>query len=51
LGWPDPATGWRTVLAGVNSFSDLEIPLLTAVEHLIDFVTAAGEDHDDSVPS
>ena len=39
LGWPDPATGWRTVLAAVNSFTDLEVPLLTAVEQLIDFVT------------
>ena len=39
LGWPDPQAGWRTVLAGVNSFTDLEVPLLTAVEQLIDFVT------------
>jgi hypothetical protein len=51
LGWPDPATGWRAVLAGVNAFTDLEVPLLTAVEQLIDFVTAAGEDHDDPVLS
>jgi hypothetical protein len=43
LGWPDPATGWRTVLAAVNSYSDLEVPLLTAVEKLIDFVTAAAD--------
>ena len=47
LGWPDPATGWRTVLAAVNSFTDLEVPLLTAVEQLIDFVTAASDDSDD----
>jgi hypothetical protein len=39
LGWPDPQTGWRTVLAAVNSFADLEVPLLSAVEQLIDFVT------------
>ncbi len=43
LGWPDPVTGWRTVLAAVNSFTDLEVPLLTAVEQLIDFVTAAAD--------
>ena len=39
LGWSDPQTGWRTVLAAVDSFTDLEVPLLTAVEQLIDFVT------------
>ncbi|HEX4431580.1 MAG TPA: DUF3097 domain-containing protein [Frankiaceae bacterium] len=53
LDWPDPATGWRTVLAGVNSFTDLEVPLLTAVERLIDFVTAIPDDSDsapDSAP-
>lgn len=39
LGWPDPQAGWRTVLAAVNSYADLEVPLLSAVERLIDFVT------------
>ena len=43
LGWPDPQTGWRKVLAAVNSFADLEVPLLTAVEKLIDFVTEPSE--------
>ena len=43
LGWADPATGWRTVLASVNSYNDLEVPLLTAVERLIDFVTEPSE--------
>ncbi len=39
LGWRNPQDAWRLVLAGVNSFADLETPLLTAVEQLIDFVT------------
>lgn len=43
LGWPDPQAAWRSVLAGVNSFADLEVPLLTAVEQLIDFVTEPSE--------
>jgi hypothetical protein len=30
---------WRRVLAGVDSFADVEVPLLRAVEELIDFVT------------
>jgi hypothetical protein len=40
LGWGEPWEGWRRVLAGVDSYTDLEVPLLQAVEHLIDFVTA-----------
>jgi hypothetical protein len=40
LGWGEPWQGWRRVLAGVDSYADLEVPLLRAVEHLIDFVTA-----------
>jgi hypothetical protein len=43
LGWPDPQDGWRRVLAGVRSYADLEVPLLTAVEQLIDFVTEPTE--------
>jgi hypothetical protein len=39
LGWPDPQDGWRRVLGAVRTFADLEVPLLTAVEQLIDFVT------------
>ena len=39
LGWGEPWEGWRRVLAGVDSYTDLEVPLLRAVEHLIDFVT------------
>jgi hypothetical protein len=30
---------WRLVLASVNSYTDVEVPLLRAVEELIDFVT------------
>jgi hypothetical protein len=43
LGWADPQDGWRRVLAGVRSYADLEVPLLTAVEQLIDFVTEPAE--------
>jgi len=39
LGVADPTEMWRRVLAGVRSYADLEVPLLRAVEHLIDFVT------------
>jgi hypothetical protein len=40
LGWGEPWEGWRRVLAAVDSYADLEVPLLRAVEELIDFVTA-----------
>ena len=47
LGWPardqaDIAAAWRNILGRVRSWSDLERPLLTTVERLIDFVT---QDH------
>ncbi|ONI79757.1 hypothetical protein ALI144C_23700 [Actinosynnema sp. ALI-1.44] len=38
LGWGEPADGWRRVLAGVRGFRDLETPLISSVERLIDFV-------------
>ena len=38
----DPREMWRRVLAGVDSFADVEVPLLRAVEELIDFVTTTG---------
>jgi hypothetical protein len=41
LGWGEPWEGWRRVLAAVDSYTDLEVPLLTSVERLIDFVTEA----------
>jgi hypothetical protein len=37
-----PQAMWRRVLRAVNSYADLEVPLLRAVEELIDFVTADG---------
>jgi hypothetical protein len=36
----EPADMWRRVLASVDSYADVEVPLLRAVEELIDFVTA-----------
>jgi hypothetical protein len=47
LGWPhdsqaDIANAWQTILGRVESWTDLERPLLTQVETLIDFVT---QDH------
>jgi Protein of unknown function (DUF3097) len=39
LGVADTTEMWRRVLAGVRSYADVEVPLLRAVEHLIDFVT------------
>lgn len=41
LGWGEPADGARRVLGAVRGFRDLETPLITAVEKLIDFVTGA----------
>jgi hypothetical protein len=43
LGWGEPADGWRRVLARVDSYKDLETPLIGAVERLIDFVTTGEE--------
>jgi hypothetical protein len=40
LGWGEPWQGWQRVLAAVDSFADLEVPLLRSVEMLIDHVTA-----------
>ena len=39
LGEPDPAALWQRLLASVSSYTDLEPPLVRAVEELIDFVT------------
>jgi hypothetical protein len=40
LGAGDPREMWRRVLASVDSYADVEVALLRAVEELIDFVTA-----------
>jgi hypothetical protein len=40
LGVATPQDMWRRVLGAVGSYTDLEVPLLRAVEELIDFVTA-----------
>jgi hypothetical protein len=40
LGVSDTREMWRRVLGSVNGFADVEVPLLRAVEELIDFVTA-----------
>ena len=40
LGVSDVNEMWRRVLAAVDSYADLDTPLLGAVERLIDFVTA-----------
>ena len=42
LGVDDPRAFWRHVLASVKSWTDLEQPLVYAVEQLIDFVTEPG---------
>lgn len=39
LGVDDPPAFWRHILASINSYRDLEAPLVGAVEALIDFVT------------
>ena len=39
LRWGEPADGARRVLGAVSRYTDLETPLIGAVERLIDFVT------------
>jgi hypothetical protein len=39
LGVSDPAAMWRRILDSVQDWSDLEQPLVAAVEQLVDFVT------------
>ena len=42
LGWGESWQGWKRVLAAVEDYADLEVPILRSVEMLIDFVTAPG---------
>ncbi|MDP3713852.1 MAG: DUF3097 domain-containing protein [Mycobacteriales bacterium] len=44
LGWGEPWEGWKRVLAAVDGWTDLEVPLLQSVERLIDFVTEPREE-------
>jgi hypothetical protein len=41
LGWGSPPDGWRRVYNAVNTFRDLEPPMIGAVERLVDFCTAS----------
>jgi hypothetical protein len=38
LGWGEPRDAWRRILGSVSTWTDLETPLVNAVERLIDFV-------------
>ena len=42
LGWGDERDGARRVLGAVSTWTDLETPLIGAMERLIDFVTVGG---------
>jgi hypothetical protein len=42
LGEPDPRAFWRKVRSSITSWTDLETPLVNAVERLIDFVSEPG---------
>jgi hypothetical protein len=44
LGADEPALFWRRLLRAVNSYADLEQPLVGAVERLLDFVAPPSDD-------
>jgi hypothetical protein len=44
LGAGEPAAFWRQLLRSVDSYADLEQPLVGAVERLLDFVAAPSDD-------
>ena len=39
VGVREPADMWRRILRSVNSYKDVETPLINSMERLIDFVT------------
>jgi hypothetical protein len=43
VGVREPADMWRRILSSVNSYKDVETPLINSMERLIDFVTVFGE--------
>ncbi|MFB9239150.1 DUF3097 domain-containing protein [Plantactinospora siamensis] len=43
LGVAEPAAMWRHILSRVDTFADVETPLINAMERLIDFVTVPPE--------
>lgn len=50
LGYDEPRELWRRVLAAVSSCADVEVPLLRAVEELIDFVAQPTDAAPDASP-
>lgn len=42
LGEPEPGVLWKRILASVQTYTDLERPLVGAVEQLLDFLTEPG---------
>ena len=40
LGWGTPSEGWRRVLSAVDSFADLDVSLINAVEQALDHLAA-----------
>ena len=43
LGWGESWEGWKRVLSCVDSYRDLEVPLLQSMERLVDFVAPPPE--------
>ncbi|MDQ6937134.1 MAG: DUF3097 family protein, partial [Actinomycetota bacterium] len=50
LGYREPRELWRQVLTAVSSYADVEVPLLRAVEELIDFVDQPAAVEPDTSP-